>query len=463
MERGQNGGGSKCMDLLGLGVEQSPRRDDESSTSSSGGDGPGNGEEGTVQEWDLGGEGGHSNHSRKDTMQSIDFNMEEYTTRYFDEGEGWGGGALGAAEGDGLTSAREAIFDAKAKYYTAPSKTSQLIYCSLTRHRGRHATSFHLHRDDTGEFLLACTVAADMKGPFIFHTTKDSHLRTLKDITSAPDSATYLGCMIPSFLGTEFRLMDYRVDARDAGAVKCSEDTGIFELQALSFEVNVLGRVPNSMKIMLRPPLTKDQRGPKPLKRQSSLLKQMKMREDGGDGVEFSVTSPVRSFKEWATKSFGNMKADESSQQLYSETQEEAATYTPVWRGGNEGAGSDEDVGEREAPQDASQDGMLVFETLPPVWNHALDSWVLNFNGRVKIPSKKNFLAAKEEPPGAQEMTSREGRWVPPETKKEQREVFLRTGKMSKSTWSVDFQWPFSPITALATCCSSFADKKVVT
>lgn len=38
------------------------------------------------------------------------------------------------------------------------------VYCSLERHRGEHVTSFHLNRDDTGEFLLACSVESSLQG-----------------------------------------------------------------------------------------------------------------------------------------------------------------------------------------------------------------------------------------------------------------------------------------------------------
>jgi hypothetical protein len=34
-------------------------------------------------------------------------------------------------------------------------------------HRGRSVTAFNLHRDDTGEFLLACSMAADGLGPMV--------------------------------------------------------------------------------------------------------------------------------------------------------------------------------------------------------------------------------------------------------------------------------------------------------
>lgn len=33
---------------------------------------------------------------------------------------------------------------------------------------------------------------------------------------------------------------------------------------------------------------------------------------------------------------------------------------------------------------------------MKPSWNEQLNAWTLNFNGRVKIASKKNFLIAPE-------------------------------------------------------------------
>lgn len=41
--------------------------------------------------------------------------------------------------------------------------------------------------------------------------------------------------------------------------------------------------------------------------------------------------------------------------------------------------------------------------------------------------------------------------------------VHIRHGKMSKSRFSVDFRHPVSPIVALGVCCSTFANKMVVT
>jgi hypothetical protein len=44
------------------------------------------------------------------------------------------------------------------------------------------------------------------------------------------------------------------VDLRDTDAVEASEKTGTHELCAVVYDVNVLGRVPNFMKVLLRRP-----------------------------------------------------------------------------------------------------------------------------------------------------------------------------------------------------------------
>ena len=86
------------------------------------------------------------------------------------------------------------------------------------------------------------------------------------------------------------------------------------------------------------------------------------------------------------------------------------------------------------------------------VWNDELHAWTLNFNGRAKRASKKNFLLT---PPveGTKEGT----------TTKEDGRVFLRFGKMSKSRFSLDFRDPFSPLVALGVAVTTFAKKRAVT
>ena len=90
---------------------------------------------------------------------------------------------------------------------------------------------------------------------------------------------------------------------------------------------------------------------------------------------------------------------------------------------------------------------MTVFKTKKPVWNDELRAWTLNFNGRAKRPSKKNFLLVLAE----QQSATQDVR------------VYLRFGKMAKGKFSLDFRDPFSPIAALAVAVTTFAKKRMVT
>ena len=126
-----------------------------------------------------------------------------------------------------------------------------MAYCCLERHRGEKVTAFHLHREDTGAFILACSCASDMEGPFKFHTLTDSHLRTMDAIPAAADSAVYLGMMDINFIGTEFVVRDHRWD--DAMSARFSHELGL-----TVYETNVSGRAPNSMKVVV-PRLHADQ------------------------------------------------------------------------------------------------------------------------------------------------------------------------------------------------------------
>lgn len=55
-------------------------------------------------------------------------------------------------------------------------------------------------------------------------------------------SQVYLGCMLPSLLGTEFRQLDHRVNPRDSGAMEYVKEKGRNELCAVVYEPNVMGR-----------------------------------------------------------------------------------------------------------------------------------------------------------------------------------------------------------------------------
>ncbi|CAB1121553.1 unnamed protein product [Ectocarpus sp. CCAP 1310/34] len=336
------------------------------------------------------------------------------------------------AEDSEMLEARWFIHQQKARYYRPPPPSEDMVYCSLERHRGEHVTSFHLNRDDTGEFLLACSVDANLQGPMLFHTLQDTHLRELKDIPTSSDSAVYLGCMFPNLLGTEFRQLDHRVDPRDSAAMEYVKEKGRNELSAVVYEPNVMGRRGTEC----------DEGAPEETHR---LAIQWPRRGVGQWGVSMERgvwDEPI--IKRWEDGKNRHKPAFRPSSPL--------KTFRNIFKNFE----SSDDPEEQRAQQHYATLGsegsdIITFETLSPSWNNVLHAWTLNFNGRVKIPSKKNFLVAPEKGNLVMEQDFGEGK------------VHIRHGKMSKSRFSVDFRHPVSPIVALGVCCSTFANKMVVT
>eukprot|EP00981_Chlorochromonas_danica_P005912 scaffold1236_cov170-Ochromonas_danica.AAC.3 len=74
----------------------------------------------------------------------------------------------------------------------------------------------------------------------------------------------------------------------------------------------------------------------------------------------------------------------------------------------------------------------------PPRWNEQVGAYVLNFNGRVTMASVKNFQL------------------VDPE---EQNSVVLQFGRVGKDEFTMDMQYPISPLQAFAVTLSSFDSK----
>eukprot|EP01035_Chromulina_nebulosa_P019855 gene19855-25805_t len=74
----------------------------------------------------------------------------------------------------------------------------------------------------------------------------------------------------------------------------------------------------------------------------------------------------------------------------------------------------------------------------PPRWNEVVGAYVLNFNGRVTMASVKNFQLVSPD---------------------EQNTVVLQFGKVAKEEFSMDLQWPCSPLQAFAITLSSFDSK----
>ncbi|KDO33133.1 hypothetical protein SPRG_01945 [Saprolegnia parasitica CBS 223.65] len=279
--------------------------------------------------------------------------------------------------------AKQCIYEHKARFYRPVETHCDLLFGCIERYRGDDITSFHLHREDTGEFLLACSCESDLSGPFLFHTLRDTHLRRWKDLPRGEDSAVYMGELVANFLGTEFHVLDH-----------ARRELGFFV-----YDSNVLGRCPNSLVLALNcAPHT------------APPSERYKKRQQARDpSVLDRLRLEVESFVE-ALTSPRNSKPP-------------SPEYNAVTQ-------DDDDL-----------DDLALFQTTKPAWNEAMHAWTLPFDGRVHVPSKKNFLLSDDAHQG----------------------TVLRFGKVSKVRFTLDFQAPLSPLMALAVAVSAFAKKRIVT
>ncbi|KAG8457781.1 hypothetical protein KFE25_005794 [Diacronema lutheri] len=79
------------------------------------------------------------------------------------------------------------------------------------------------------------------------------------------------------------------------------------------------------------------------------------------------------------------------------------------------------------------------FKNRAPVWDDRYEAYVLNFLGRVRVASVKNFQVVQ--------------------TDNVANETLLQFGRVSSTVFSMDVQWPFSVVQAFGVCLTSIATK----
>jgi hypothetical protein len=83
--------------------------------------------------------------------------------------------------------------------------------------------------------------------------------------------------------------------------------------------------------------------------------------------------------------------------------------------------------------------GLLALQNRPPWWNHELQSFVLNFGGRVSVASVKNF-----------QLIERSNHDL----------VMLQFGRIKgRHSFTMDFQYPLTAVQAFAIAISSLQSK----
>jgi len=85
-----------------------------------------------------------------------------------------------------------------------------------------------------------------------------------------------------------------------------------------------------------------------------------------------------------------------------------------------------------------NSENLTVMQNKPPKWNEQMQAYCLNFHGRVKLASVKNFQLVSDE---------------------NKDHIILQFGKVGKDTFTMDYQYPMSAVQAFSICLTSFDNK----
>ena len=293
-----------------------------------------------------------------------------------------------------VKSAMREIHDYKVRFYKNDEEVD-VTKCYVRVYEGDYLTSFHLHLEEDDSFVCAASCTDDMSNGFVFHTLSEmTWTATMKDIPIDPCAHGFLGQMIPNFVGTRFTIYDYRV-------IDPSDKTcGIHELGHIMYDTNIIGRVPNSMKAFLL--------------RYDEHFMEQKQNQSIADRV--AVTDSKHNDLEKTFMDTIMMKEDHK--------------YSGV-----------------EVHEQAQ---LISLRTKKPVWSSKHEAWCLDFGGRVKRASKKNFILVAE--PGREDLEEEFG----------VNEALLLFGKVNDERFSLDYRYPLSPVQALGVALTTFASKLAV-
>jgi hypothetical protein len=90
-------------------------------------------------------------------------------------------------------------------------------------------------------------------------------------------------------------------------------------------------------------------------------------------------------------------------------------------------------------PINEDDNGLMVLQNRPPWWNVEIGAFVLNFGGRVSVASVKNFQLVE---------------------RTDQEHIMLQFGRISgRHSFTMDFQYPLTPMQSFAIAISSLQSK----
>ena len=261
------------------------------------------------------------------------------------------------------------------------------------------------------------------------------------------------------------------------------------ELAVVKYDQNLTGRIPNFMSCIIPRPEAESERGDMRRVQKESIAARYdkkygeRRKSSVGENIVNFLSSPFKSKKEKqgerAKRSSLVTKEGEATtnpttnptlikplllscfvKNAHNLASLGAAVKTAAEAGQDDSEGGEKRGGWGGLEQEDHQD-LLIMNTKKPSWNKRLSAWTLNFSGRVKRASKKNFLLVAKS-----DNFSFEGGGAQAEVEGEDEggsSVYLRFGKFTKNKFILDFQAPMSTTVALGICVTAFTKKLTVT
>ena len=293
-----------------------------------------------------------------------------------------------------MKTAMREIHDYKVQFYKNNTEFD-VRKCYVQVYEGDFLTSFHLHLEADDSFICAASCTDDMSSGFVFHTLSEMTWESsMKDIPIDPRAHAFLGQMVPNFVGTKFTIHDYRV------MDPSQKDAGIYELGHIVYEMNIVGRVPNSLQAFLP---RYDERFMEQ-KQTQTIAERISVQDSKHDDLDKTLVDTLM------------MKEDHK--------------YSGI-----------------EVHEQAQ---LISLRTKKPIWSSKHESWCLDFGGRVRRASKKNFMLVVE--PGREDLEEEFGA----------NKTLLLFGKVTNERYSLDYRYPLSPVQALGIALTTFASKLAV-
>ena len=256
-------------------------------------------------------------------------------------------------------------------------------------------THYVVHDEKSGNVIMAAS-CRDGKS---FILSNDENIFEI-------GSDSYLGIVKPNFTGTTFKCLDYGIDPSLFPGDGLANSKAI-EHASIVYVTNVLGRVPNAMTVVI-PKINITQSGLSEEETKREMIK----KPDGEDKTNENA---------------GKKNTSSSNSSDYVPSHHKEASMT-------------EKLAKYYNKKD---DRVIILKTRKPIWSDEADAWTMDFNGRVKLASKKNFQLV--------------------DINNDKEKTLMNFGKVTKQHFSLDYCKPMTLIQCFAVALTSFSDKMMVT